>query len=112
MIVAHLIELPSTLIANSFEEFVRTRYLKAIHESATRVGQVMSARVLRRSRLHQGEPLHSDRSFLLLVDGVSRQAGLPRIDDPAVEGVFESFNATITELGSFDEVVPKGIAGT
>jgi hypothetical protein len=112
MVVAHLIQLPSTLIANSFEEFVRTRYLKAIHESSTGVGQAMSAKVLRRRRLHEGEPLDLNRSFLLLVDSDGVEARVPRIDDPAVKGLFESFNATITELGSFDEVVPREMAGT
>lgn len=107
MIVAHLIQLPTTLTANSFEQFVRTRYLKAIHEGSMRVGQVMGVKLLRRRRLHQGEPLDLDRSFLLLVDGEGVEAGLPTIDDDAVERLFQSFNATITEIGTFSEVASR-----
>jgi hypothetical protein len=112
MIVAHLIQLPTALIANSFEEFVRTRYLKAIHEGTTPLGQVMSVKVLRRRRLQQGEPLDLGRSFLLLVDFEGVEARLPRIDDEAVEKLFEAFNATITELGAFDEVASREMGGT
>jgi hypothetical protein len=112
MIAAHLIQLPTTLMANRFEEFVRARYIKAIHEGATRVGQVMSVKVLRRRRLHEGEPLDLDRSFLLLADFEGVEARLPTIDDEAVEKLFESFNATITELGAFDEVASREMAGT
>jgi hypothetical protein len=112
MIIAHLIQLPTSLTANSFEEFVRTRYLNAIHDGSTRVGQVMSARVLRRRRMTEGEALDLDRSFLLLVDFDGVEARLPRIDDEAVQKLFDSFNATITELGAFDEVGSREMGGT
>jgi hypothetical protein len=110
MIVAYFIQLPTSLNANSFEEFVRTRYLKAIHDGSTRVGQVMSVRVLRRRRMRQGEPLDLDRSFLLLVDFEGVEAQLPRIDDEAVKRLFDSFDAKITELGAFDEVASREMA--
>ncbi len=108
MLVAHLITLPSTLFAMRFEEFARTKYLPALHEGPTRVGQVLSAKILRRIRMHTGDAEDLDRSFLLLVEFVGVEARLPRVE-PAVQGVFDAFDPQITELGAFEEVASRAL---
>jgi len=59
---------------------------------------------VRRSRQITADADDIDREFLLLMEWDGIETGLPRIDDPAVEGVFKSFIMEVTHLGSFDTV--------
>jgi len=105
MTIIYQLTLGSHLQADSFEAFAEQRYLPALHTGATRSGQWRPLRLLRRSRERDSDPIDLDRQFLLLVDwsGVPHMQ-LPPVDDPVVQGLFETFAPNIVRLGCFSTV--------
>jgi hypothetical protein len=104
MTIIHQLTLPSKLQADSFEEFARQRYLPALMTGPTRMGQWDSVRLLRRRREHEDDPVNLDWQFLLLVEWNGVPIDLPRMDDPAVQSLFDAYAPDIVRLGGFDTV--------
>jgi len=100
--IFHQITLPEQQDAVAFEEFMRDKYLPAVHMGSTRVGAVTGLELLGGvSGTHE-----RTHTFLLRVsfNGLA-QGGDAWVDDEEVQRQFGSFGPRVERLGvAFDEV--------
>lgn len=112
MIQIHVLKLGSHLQAGSFEEFARTRYLPSLQAPDGYEGELLGARLLRRQRTLDSEPLDIGTEFLLVCDWSGGAAnGLPKVGDVTVQRLFEVYDARVTSLGSFETVAGGTVKG-
>ncbi len=99
--LVHRLKIPTHLKAQAFEDFARTRWLPAMHMSATRVGLLSKAVLLR-----------DGTDFLLLCDWDGLGTDLPRLDDTTVDRSMAAFDVEVTLVGSFAEVAQRSGEGS
>jgi hypothetical protein len=104
--IVYRIALPAGQDADAFEEFMRDRYLPAVHRGPTRIGQIVGLSLWREvSGFHE-----STSPFLLHVDFVGAAAGGVRMNDEEVTKEFEAFGAALEHLGAYREVDTTDVA--
>ena len=94
--------LGSHLQADSFEAFARQRLLPALLAQPGRSGDDGSVQLLRRAGGVHGDPIDSDRQFLLLVS----ETGAPleqtlQVEDVAVQRLLDVYAPEVVRLGTF-----------
>lgn len=106
MYVAVVLKLRTALQAQSFEAFARDRWLPSLDTRPTRIGQLNNARLLRRHRAVESEPIDTDNEFLLISewDGPAGFLDLPRSKDDSLAMAFEAFDVKVTPIGRFETV--------
>jgi hypothetical protein len=100
----HLLKLRSHLQADAFEIFGRDRYLPALRTDPSRAGLLLSARLLRRRRRHESDPISLDTEFLLIFEWSGVSIDLPPVDDATVQSVFQTFKIEATKIGEFEDI--------
>ena len=98
--IIYQIKLPAKQDAEAFATFMRDEYFAAVHRGATRVGKVMSLRLLQGST-DTGASTHE---FFWLVGWSGLSSGDARIDDEAVQKKFKAFSPRVKRLGAFREI--------
>lgn len=104
MFNVHVLKLRSHLQAERFEQFARDKWLPALVTESTRLGDLASAQLLRRSRRAADEPEMAENEFLLIVDWNGIAIDLPRTNDTTVDAQFSAFGIELVRIGAFAAV--------
>lgn len=100
--IIYQITIPKKQNTEAFVKFMREKYFPAVRKGQTRVGQVISLKLLEQENAFVGDDLR--REFLLHIGWSGLPFGEIHLENQEVLRKFEAFKAEVKRLGSYGEV--------
>lgn len=105
--IIYQIKLPKKQDAEAFVKFMQDEYFPSVLKvGPTRVGQATDLMLLQRENKIEGDEV--DHEFFWHVDWSGQPTGQAHPDDDEVSRKFQSFNAQLKYLGSYEKVAARG----
>ena len=105
--IIYQIKLPKKEDAEAFVKFMQNEYFPSVLKvGPTRVGQATDLMLLQRENKIEGDDMNYE--FFWHVGWSGQPTGQAHADDEEVSGKFQSFNAQLKYLGSYEKVAARG----